>query len=106
MGAPIVIALMKPPSPVMSWPVIQRAAGDPRNEITGTMSSTLACRPTVARHMSRTSLPMVFSKSERIGVSTGPGLTVLLRTPYLVHAGPARRLLYRITASFDVLYTG
>ena len=33
----------------MSWPVIQRASGDPRNETTGTMSSTLACRPTVAR---------------------------------------------------------
>src|SRR3981081_667891 len=105
MCAPAIIELMKAASTWMSCPVIQRAPGDPRrnhrrNVVDGRVPTG------VARHMSRTSLPIVCSKSERMGVSPVPGLTVLPRTPYLVQAGPARRLQYRITACLDVLYTG
>jgi hypothetical protein len=35
----------------MSWPVIQRASGEPTNAMTGTMSSTVACLPRWTAHV-------------------------------------------------------
>ena len=63
-------------------PLIHAASREAGNTTAGAMSSGVACRPISARTDSTVSTPMDFSKSTRIGVSTRPGSTALIRGPW------------------------